>query len=392
MDPWYENPQIGDAVGVHALIIGVSRYDHLPEQGDPGREGTFGLGQLKSPASSAFRFGSWLRRAGAGFSYPGAEVASIRLMVSPSQEELDANPDLAAAAAAAPAPTRANVMESLRDWAEGCLDHPDHVGLLYAAGHGLQLGDKGGGFVLLQDFAARNAGKLDNILDIGTTRLAMSHDRAPQTQIYFVDACRLEPAEFRPYMANPKAAALEGDEAGSAHTSVVYFSATPGSAAYGDRAKGTLFCEALMQCMDGLAGVMTPDGWAVTVASLIDALADQLPLLADQLGAVLTQNPTIGGEYQTSRAIVHLLSGPPDVDAVIEIADPAAAAHCRGALWDGRQQTHVVAATPFPISWRGPAGTYALDVDADGPYAHLALEKYPLELYPPPRVEVVVPQ
>jgi len=391
MEPWYENRDLGDTNAVHAVVIGVSEYNHLPERGDPELEGTFGLGQLTTPASSAVRFASWLKSPDAGFMFPGAKVASIRLLLSASEVEIDATPDLADVAQAVPGPTRANVVEALRDWEEECLGHPDHVAVLYAAGHGLQLGDKGGGFVLLEDFAARNAGKLENMLDIGTTRLAMSRDDAPQTQLYFVDACRLEPAEFRPYMANPKAAALDGEGEGSAHTSVVYFAATPGTAAYGDRAKGTLFSEALAQCMGGLAGIMTPDGWAVTVGSLIDALSDRLPLLADQLGTVLAQNPTIGGEYRTSRTVLHLLSGPPDVDVLIEIADPAAAPHCRGALWDGRRQEHVVPSTPFPIAWKGPAGSYAIDVDADGPFAHLAREKYPLELYPPPRVETKVP-
>lgn len=392
MDPWYTTSDPGDAPGVNALVIGVSSYDYLPEEGDPTSDDTFGLGQLKTPASSAFRFASWLRRDDAGYAYPGARVASIRLLLSPSNEELAADPDLEALMPAMPPPTRANVMEALRDWESECLGHPDSVGVLYAAGHGLQFGDKGGGFVMLQDFAARNAGKLENMLDVGTTRLAMSRDDAPQTQLYFVDACRIEPAEFKPYMANPKAAALDGEGSGSAHTSVVYFAATPGTAAYGDRKKGTLFCEALMQSMEGLAGIMTPSGWAVTVSSLIDALADRLPLLADQLGATLPQNPTVGGEYRTSRTVLHLLAGPPDVEAVITIADPDAARHCRGALWDGLRQVHVARAARLPISWKGPAGSYAIDIEADGPFAHLALEKYPIELYPPPRVEVVVPR
>jgi hypothetical protein len=65
--------------GVYALIIGVSRYDHLTEGRDPAPE-AYGLGQLSVSALTAYRFLSWLR---SGYALNGWPVARVRLLMSP---------------------------------------------------------------------------------------------------------------------------------------------------------------------------------------------------------------------------------------------------------------------------------------------------------------------
>ena len=65
--------------GLHALIIGVSRYDHLSEGSVPAPE-TYGLGQLSVSALTAYRFFTWLRN---GYALDGWPVARVRLLMSP---------------------------------------------------------------------------------------------------------------------------------------------------------------------------------------------------------------------------------------------------------------------------------------------------------------------
>ncbi|HET6478699.1 MAG TPA: hypothetical protein VFG35_01480 [Actinoplanes sp.] len=67
----------------HALVIGVSAYDHLPSVG----AGPFGLSQLGSTAIGAYRFAVWLRD---HYRNPDAPLATIRLLLSPSAAEISA--------------------------------------------------------------------------------------------------------------------------------------------------------------------------------------------------------------------------------------------------------------------------------------------------------------
>jgi hypothetical protein len=65
--------------GLHALIIGVSRYDHLGEGSAPAPD-TYGLSQLSVSALTAYRFFSWLRD---DYVLDGWPVARVRLLMSP---------------------------------------------------------------------------------------------------------------------------------------------------------------------------------------------------------------------------------------------------------------------------------------------------------------------
>lgn len=64
---------------VHALIIGVSRYDHL-EDGEAPAPATYGLKQLSVSALTAYRFFRWLHD---GYALDGWPVGRVRLLMSP---------------------------------------------------------------------------------------------------------------------------------------------------------------------------------------------------------------------------------------------------------------------------------------------------------------------
>jgi caspase domain-containing protein len=72
------NPPPGGA-GVFALVIGVSRYDHLTGGISPAPD-TYGLGQLAVSALTAYRLFEWLSD---GYALTGWPVATARLLLSP---------------------------------------------------------------------------------------------------------------------------------------------------------------------------------------------------------------------------------------------------------------------------------------------------------------------
>ena len=99
-----------------------------------------------------------------------------------------------------------------------------------------------------------------------------------QRQFYFVDACRVRPeAAIALPDARHRGRAARTRSRARARCSVVYFS---GHAEHGgarrSRAKGTLFVQALLDCLDTALGVddhAHEDGtWAVTTATLMQAL------------------------------------------------------------------------------------------------------------------------
>src|SRR4051794_12235067 len=72
-----------DGPGLHALLIGVSKYPHL-RGGDDEAEETYGLGQLVSPARTVRDLADLLLRDRASLSPP---LKTCRLLVSPSTSE-----------------------------------------------------------------------------------------------------------------------------------------------------------------------------------------------------------------------------------------------------------------------------------------------------------------
>ena len=81
---WENTNASPDGAGLHALIIGVSRYDHLEDGAHPRPDGeTYGLGQLAVSAMTALRFFGWLRSDYALEDWP---LASVRLLLSPQRK------------------------------------------------------------------------------------------------------------------------------------------------------------------------------------------------------------------------------------------------------------------------------------------------------------------
>jgi hypothetical protein len=375
----------------HALVVGVSRYQFLTDDGSPGTGGgqTFGLRQARTPATSAFRFAKWLEST---YNNPAAPLGSVRLLLSPSDFEkqnvagLDALPDTVLA------PTRDNVALAVDGWKNDCATSLDNVGVLYASGHGIQMSPDDGGIVLLEDFA-RLQNVLDHSLDVGAVRKGMGGPTMAQRQFYFVDACRVRPEEAVKFQTLGNGVGLPAMFEGRAAVSPVFYAAIPSTEALGQVGQGTLFLQALLECLDTALGVddhVQEDGsWAVTTTTLMQQLKRRVKQLADAHGA--EQVAITGG--QMDDVPFHVLPGKPEVPITIQLepASPEAAACARARLWDPLA-TEVFDGEAFAptISRTVPAGQYALAVTIQPPTPPFA--DVPLFLVPalPPSYTGVV--
>src|SRR3954471_23219229 len=115
---WINTDSAPNGPGMHALIIGVSRYDHRGGGPSPAPE-TYGLAQLSVSALTAYRFFAWLRD---GYAMNGWPVARVRLLMSPLRNGIgtatadELNGCDAAICAHAPEASFDNCKRALENW------------------------------------------------------------------------------------------------------------------------------------------------------------------------------------------------------------------------------------------------------------------------------------
>jgi hypothetical protein len=347
----------------HALVIGVSAYDHLPapEGGPSDAPLDFGLVGATTPATGAFHFARWLRDR----YRPKAPLATVRLLLSPSRRELG-DVELATAAAEVSPARRSEVGAALLDWQDVCQGQPDGAAVLYISGHGVAQ-SRTDHSVLLQDFAADRR-VMDYSVDIGRVHRGMAGPMFPQEQFYFVDACRIRPDAFTRYRyAGDGLGLLEEWDGQDRRAAPVYFSASPGDAAFGEPGRGTVFSQALLRCLEGAAVDDFADAqgrFRITATSLQQALEQQVAELAGGLGR--RQDVVVGGQIRD--AVLHYFEQPPELPVTIELRPQQATSLAVADLWDCRRDARVLEQRRFernPMSWSVPVGLYSLDVTID---------------------------
>jgi Caspase domain len=369
--PWVEGPAAAGAPATHALVIGVSRYEFLPQGEDdpsPTDRETFDLRQARTPATSAWRFANWLA---SEYRNATAPLGTVRLLLSPSAYETQAVAELGALPVEVLPATRDNVVEAVDDWYAASATSADNVAILYASGHGIQMSKDDGGIVLLEDFARRPTSPLDHSLDVPAVRKGMAGTSMAQCQFYFVDACRVRPEAAANFQTMGTGVGLQNPFEGAPRCSAVYFSASPSTEALGEPGEGTLFVQALLDCLRLLAvddHARDGDQWVVTTGTLMQALPKRVSELAGDFG--VEQAATTGGQLED--VPFHVLPERPCVPLTLAL-EPAGAVACATArLWDGietsvfedvRFQADETAVLERPV----PAGQYVLTITIDPP-------------------------
>ena len=354
-----------DAPGTHVLVIGVSAYRHFAGGSAPSERGKrFRMRQLSAAARSASGFAAWML---ASYRNPAAPLASLRVLLSPAEgEQLDA--DIAArmpSNAGDGAATLANVKADLLAFRKACATHPDNVAIVYAAGHGVQL-SKNGAIVLLHDCGDdAHLTELEGAIDMAGVHAGFNHPDTAQTQFWFVDACRQEPAMAERYETMEAGLTLD-TLPGAARTNPVFLASSTQMAAFARVGGRTLFCEALLAGLQGGFAAPPDDlvaSWHVSVSQLTTRLDQGVRALAK--AESLEQPVDIGG--RPTQALFHAFEQAPEAIVDVTVQPDGLAAQCVGTLSHRKLGKVLDANQQWPMHGVVRAGIYELSVDVGDP-------------------------
>ena len=360
---------------LHALIAGVSVYPHLKGGGGPTSDGGkgYGMGQLASPALTAFRLVELLKQRAAKWARP---LGTVRLLLSSSITEIAVEPKLKEVA---PACTRAALAQAVLDWRGDVWSHKDNFALFYFGGHGVQK-TKEDAIILTEDFGAPSTGgSLSRAASVGHIANLMAPGaggppsrNVGRTQFFFVDACRSPLPSLKKLAKGGEPPVIDDVQLADEDDRVwPVFSVLPGSKAYSDDGKPTLFGRALLECLGSCGGKAIDDDngpkWVVTSFSLHQSIKEHLRL-SNRIYKT-EQECELGGRL--ADVLIHQLDGPPDADVLIKIDPDVAAEFARLKVLDPATRIPVLALgvpiKPHPYVARLKAGSYVLVVQIDPP-------------------------
>ena len=371
-----ERGQLAGKPGCHCLLVGVSRYRHLPEGDGEPAERSFQLRQLSSTALSAYRLYHWLVEHKDQLALP---LATVRLLLAPSETELGLAADLQHLGET---PTRKEVAAAVRHWRRDARAHSDGMTFFYFAGHGVQR-HKGDAVMLLHDFGDPDDGILAKTAEFRDIYYGMAPPKAiaantmARRQLYFVDACRMLPSEFRSFEKVAISGIFGDVELGGVddRRAPVFFSSLPGAKAYALRGEQTLFSRALLNCLYGSAAeAWTENGTtrrAVTVHSLNTTLEKEIEALREEHGGTQDYHPDVG-----KNAVLCFLPEEPETDqqprveVLVDIQPATAAAHARLLIHDADDAVVLDQRSPIdprPLSMQLPEGFYLIVAEPQKP-------------------------
>lgn len=249
---WRDPDWTSTGGGTFAVIIGVSRYDHLAGGKDPATD-TYGLDQLAVSALTAWRVFDWLRGA---YRMAEAPVAEVRLLLAPTPEEIAFAPALAEHRAE---PDFQGCELAINAWYNAMAALPMTAAaasraVFFFSGHGLEL-TQDQQILLPSDYLRPDLPNVNRALSSSNLRKGLA-GLAVWRQFYFLDACRNDHHRLRDQgvvgtavLSEPSAAKTNLDLIAP----VLHATAT-GAQAFQRKTPGeglSLFGEALL---DGLAG------------------------------------------------------------------------------------------------------------------------------------------
>jgi hypothetical protein len=296
--------------GMFAVVIGVSRYLHLAEGESPAPE-TFGLGQLRVSALTAFEVFRWLAE---GYRVEGCPLAKCWLLLSPAEEEKEHAPGIAKHL---PPATFDNCEQAIGFWWSHMQQLPRSVAehsraLFFFSGHGLET-HQDQQILLLSDYLKPPQCNCNKALSTESLKKGLASLAVPH-QLFLLDACRNDHYVLRAKKITG-APVLTEDEAALVNPALVaplLFATAPGQQAFQhmhpDRGL-SLFGRALL---DGLLGKPTihldcqGHVCSVNLYPLQGYMKQRVVELLTEVGAQVIQPVKLGGSSIDNVPITYL--------------------------------------------------------------------------------------
>jgi hypothetical protein len=325
-DPWFRRDGWEQRPGLHALVVGISAYAHLPLGGEPLLPQHFGMRQLESPALTAYRVAALLAEQADQFDPP---LATCRVLLAPSAAEIAIEPALAPFADTVP--DYDNFSAFAAAWRADAGRHAHGMTFFYHAGHGIERETREH-VLLLHNFGSgkgatfsHKAVNIRHLLD--GMAASTGQETMARKQVYFFDACRVtddtvnglaapETGNIWDYQAVP-----DKDD----RLSAWFFAAKPGDEAFAQGGGETLFGRALLECLRGGAGVSSiksdpAANWIITINSLHQRLEAFIDAGNREAGAAQSRNV----QFIDGNMLLLRLAQPPPVKVWLTV-DPDAA-------------------------------------------------------------------
>jgi|GEM_PF-2173541 len=176
--------------GTFAVVIGVSKYDHLA-----GDDQSYGLGQLYVSALTAYRFFSWLKDE---YHHPELPLAKVWLLLSPTLAETQMMQGLQTDGFR---PASFNHCEiAIGEWFESIQALDSMVSeksrtLFFFSGHGLEV-TRDKQILLPSDYLSPPVRNVNKALSTYNLYTGMGATPVPE-HFFFLDACRNDHAKLR---------------------------------------------------------------------------------------------------------------------------------------------------------------------------------------------------
>lgn len=367
--PLFHDSQRGTQSSIHALVIGVGGYAHLPGNGALRTKIHAHIGRLQPlvcPPRSALEFAEWLTNS---TEWP-QELGTIDLLISP--EPSDSGFPLPINVLPA---TISNIRQAFSDWLDRCDKNKDNVAIFYFCGHGVEKADH---YLLAEDFGANPNDPWLGSFAFDQTREAF-HKCQAQTQCFFVDACREITSAMLTIEPNSSALTSRDWTAKDCLNDLTLRAAARKEAAFGPKLTSkspgfglnktpgvAYFTQALIRSLDGAAAVKQGGRWQVTTSQVAASINDVLKMVKPSL----SQRCTVAANSNARLRFVLTPKVRIRVSCNPEAADQHASLSCSGPLPPG-QPVQYTKTSP----WKDEdveAGTYqAQAVFAGNQYTHV---------------------
>lgn len=338
------NPRWDQTIpGTFAVVIGVSKYDHLT-----GDDQSYGLGQLYVSALTAYHFFCWLRDE---YRHPDLPLAKVWLLLAPTTAEMQLMAGLPTTGFRQP--TFANCETAIGEWYAAMQELDSTVSeksraLFFFSGHGLEVTqDKQ--ILLPSDYLSPPIRNVNKALSTYNLYTGLRATPLPE-HFFFLDACRNDHQKLRE-LSIEGAPVLNPCPAWRVRPDIispVVYATGPGAAAWApkDPQQGiSVFGQALVECLMCVKGVEAwhdKERFWVTFRGVEDYMDPRVTALLQEAGSRAKQPVRIWGP--AGKTPICEVSGPVYTPRSFDFSAPE--------LGDS---ISALSSVTLPSGWRGPA-------------------------------------